>query len=83
MMAPKYERVRLLKVALEHLSEIAGQLDDPIDSIEIHRDEVRFSAGESFVPVMITSQGSGKKSSGAVVVGGGRYGASIGQKRHK
>ena len=82
MMAPKYERVRLLKSALEHLSEIAGQLDDPIDRIELVRDEVRFVAGESFVPVSIAAEGSTKNAKGATPVGGGRYSATIGQKRN-
>jgi hypothetical protein len=52
-MAPKFERVEQLAAALDHLSEIAHLLDEPIDHIDITQDEVRFFAGRCYVPAIV------------------------------
>jgi hypothetical protein len=53
MMAPKFERVRAFRVALEHLWEISSMLAEPIDRIEYIDGGFRFWAGKCFVPVMM------------------------------
>jgi hypothetical protein len=78
MMAPKYERVRALTAALDHLSEIAHVLEGPIDKIEYVGSEVRFSAGQCFVPVIVTYE-AGRDAAGRPVLGGGDYQATVGK----
>ena len=42
-----------LAAALDHLSEIAHLLDEPIDHIDITQDEVRFFAGRCYVAAAV------------------------------
>jgi hypothetical protein len=55
-MAPKFERVQQLAVALDHLSDIAHLLDEPIDRIDITQTEVRVFAGRCYVPVVVQNE---------------------------
>lgn len=82
MMAPKWECVRALEAAFNHLSEIAGLLDEPINKIEFVDRELRFSDGQSFVPVFITYYREPDSSGRTDYLGGGDYRARIGEKQH-
>jgi hypothetical protein len=56
-MAPKFERLRHLSIALDHLNEIAHMLSEPIEKIEyLDGREVRFSGGKCFVAVTIQAK---------------------------
>jgi hypothetical protein len=55
--APKFERLRHLSIALDHLNEIAHMLSEPIEKIEyFDGGEVRFSGGKCFVAVTIRAK---------------------------
>jgi hypothetical protein len=56
-MAPKFERLRHLSIASDHLNEIAHMLSEPIEKIEyFDGGEVRFSGGKCFVAVTIRAK---------------------------
>jgi hypothetical protein len=52
-MAGKFERVGFLAAALDHLSEAAHMLQDPISAIEVHGNQVFFVAGSCHVTVTV------------------------------
>src|SRR5579863_1148229 len=69
MMAPKYERLRLLHLALE---EGGNQLADPIDRIEVRGRFIVVAAGDEEVHMTFGYQNS-YSDGGAPVLGGGSW----------
>ena len=75
-MAPKYERRRDLGLALDHMQEVAGLLDGPIDRIEYVAPNVVFTGGRCQVTVGI-NYAIGSDANGPAIPGAPRRGTAI------